>query len=620
MRRLARWTRLREKAWQARQDIIQARLSRREMFKLGLLTSAGTLAALSGLSDRASSDDTECEPGQSPPTHPFVEPLPIMPILPAIPQGSLDPAPTACPNNAINPATGLPFEGRGQFNGVLRPGTDCFQFFDRFPPQQFFRTRMRETRVRISPDLPLQTLWGFNLGGTDPAVVPGPTIVARYGVPNLVRRVNELPPEGQNGGFGIPSVTTHLHNMHSGSESDGGPCRYFERGQYFDYHRTMARAGFDSTHPPFGDVRETMNTLWYHDHRIENTAQNTYKGLAGIHLNFDELDTGQEFTGFRLPSFPEFDIPLVLMDKLIHPSTGLVCFDLFGFDGLLGDKFLVNGKIQPFFEVKKRRYRFRVLNTGPSRFYQLFLTDPRNPSTRIPFWVIANDGNLLPRPVQVESFTLGVAERFDILVDFARIPGNPRSLRLENRLVQDNGRGPKDELRAAGQGDQLMEFRIGDAVADGSVDPATGPHFYDLPDTTEPTRVTRTFRFERQNGQWAVNGRFANCNEIRFRVKRNTVERWRLVNESGGWQHPIHVHLEEFQILSVNGVAPAANSPERSRKDVMRLGFNQTIEVIYRFRDFRGDFPIHCHNVIHEDHAMMLLFAVDDEGDLKQTP
>src|SRR5262249_54452159 len=149
-----------------------------------------------------------------------------------------------------NPATGLPFEGRGQFNGVLRPGTDCFQFFDRFPPQQFFRTRMRETRARISPDLPLQTMWGFNLGGDDPAVVPGPTIVARYGVPNLVRRVNELPPEGQNGGFGIPSVTTHLHNMHSGAESDGGPCRYFERGQYFDYHRTMARAGFDSTHPP----------------------------------------------------------------------------------------------------------------------------------------------------------------------------------------------------------------------------------------------------------------------------------------------------------------------------------------------------------------------------------
>src|SRR5262249_37974361 len=139
----------------------------------------------------------------------------------------------------------------------------------------------------------------------------------------------------------------------------------------------------------------------------------------------------------------------------------------FNFDGILGDKFLVNGKVQPYLDVKKRRYRFRVLNVGPSRFYQLFLTDPRNPSTRLPFHQITNDGNLLPTPVQVESITLGVAERMDVIVDFAKLPGNPSLVRFENRLVQRDGRGPDDDLRAAGRGDQLLEFRVGEAVADG---------------------------------------------------------------------------------------------------------------------------------------------------------
>src|SRR6185503_17305761 len=183
----------------------------------------------------------------------------------------------------------------------------------RFAPQKFYLTRMKATSARVSPDLPLQTLWGFDLGDSGPAVSPGPTIVAHYGEPILIRRVNALPPAGQNGGFGIPSVTTHLHNFHSGSESDGGPCRYFERGQYFDYHCAMAAAGFDAGFGgsfPEGDVRESLSTLWYHDHRVDNTAQNVYKGLAGFFLAFNAFDTGDELTGFHLPSHPAFDVPL----------------------------------------------------------------------------------------------------------------------------------------------------------------------------------------------------------------------------------------------------------------------------------------------------------------------
>jgi FtsP/CotA-like multicopper oxidase with cupredoxin domain len=171
-------------------------------------------------------------------------------------------------------------------------------------------------------------------------------------------------------------------------------------------------------------------------------------------------------------------IPPVLPQRNVaelDPTTGLLAFDTFNTDGLLGDQFLVNGKIQPFFEVQKRRYRFRILDFGPSRFYQLYLTNPDNPNQSIPYWIIANDGNLLPRPIEVTNHRIGVAERFDCIIDFAKIAarfGNPSRIRLENRLVQDDGRGPSETITPPGQGNQLLELRpVGGAVVDNSFDP-----------------------------------------------------------------------------------------------------------------------------------------------------
>src|SRR5437867_8171043 len=92
------------KLWQTasrnRQEIIKAGLNRRELFKMGLLTSSGYLVAKSGLSAWASECDTgDCQLGCSPATTPFIDPLRIPPILPARPLTDLTPAPQECPNN-----------------------------------------------------------------------------------------------------------------------------------------------------------------------------------------------------------------------------------------------------------------------------------------------------------------------------------------------------------------------------------------------------------------------------------------------------------------------------------------------------------------------------------------
>ncbi len=353
----------RQTAARNRGELIAAGFKRRDLLKMGLLTSAGLLIPKKGLSAHpVTSAGMVFDDPQSPPTTPFVENMPRLQVL--APVASLTPAPTQAPNTGAG-------EGR----------TEPHQAFVQFPPQRYYEMSQQQGTVSMAPpgELPPQTIWGFN------GITPGPLIVERYGVLGspgngsiLVRQRNNLP--SNNGGFGFPSVTTHLHNGHTPLESDGFPCFFFAQNKFYDYHYPNVYAGVNSTHPGTGDIKEAMHTLWYHDHRIDHTAENTYKGLAGAYILFNEFDTGDENTGFRLPSFGDgqnpltsFDIYMVFNDKVFDEQTGLLRFDLFNTDGILGDKFLVNGKINPVLHVSPRRYRFRWLNTGPSRFYQLFV-------------------------------------------------------------------------------------------------------------------------------------------------------------------------------------------------------------------------------------------------------
>ena len=126
--------------------------------------------------------------------------------------------------------------------------------------------------------------------------------------------------------------------------------------------------------------------------------------------------------------------------------------------------------------------------------------------------------------------------------------------------------------------------------------------------------IVRTFKFDRLNGQWSINGQFMDCNQFRFTVQQNSSEQWLLTNLTGDWTHPVHIHLEEHQILSRNRVAPTVPA-DMGRKDVTQLHPNERVMLFFQFRDWVGKYPIHCHNVVHEDHAMMALWHVMAQGD-----
>ncbi len=511
---------------------------------------------------------------------PFVEPLPIPPVKQ--PQ-ALVPSPSA------SPVPGL------------EAGRLPHQAFAQFPPQVTYALFIKPARHRFHPHLPEQDIWGYD------GMLPGPTLVNWIGKPYLVRNYNELP---QNPvGFGSPEISTHLHGGHTPAESDGYAGDYFSRfktgptlpggpGLFYDYHYPAF--------PANGDPNNITNTLWYHDHREEFTAANVYKGLAGFALQFDELDSNNETdpnpAALRLPSgVGRYDIQLLLQDKKFDASGNLF-FDQFDPEGFVGDQFLVNGKVQPFFNVEARKYRFRLLNGNTTRFFEMYLADERDRDQAFTF--IASDGNLLPEPVVLTKIWLGMAERADVVIDFAKYVG--QTLYLVNRLKQDDPRGPdEDRLRP---GIRMLQFRVGGPPAQPDQSQVRKQLRPLAPINVGSAVQRRNFVFERGNGQWQINGKFFDPERVDAAPRQGVPEIWTFEAKGGGWNHPIHVHLDDFRILSINGRPPPREWA--GRKDVVSLKPNDVVRIFVTFTNYTGKYMMHCHNTIHEDHAMMIRYDV----------
>jgi FtsP/CotA-like multicopper oxidase with cupredoxin domain len=569
-------------------------VSRRELMKLGV--AAGGSALLSGANPRraGASREDPTPPPPSPATTPWVHWLPAPPVKQAL----------ASPDSL----TGGP------------PNPAEHQYYERFAPQKYYEMTVKAGPHTFHDDLDAlggpSTIWGYD------GIFPGPTFDARYGEPILLRIHNDLPTDyelAENPTFGINDVITHLHNHHTATESDGGPWDYYGPGHFHDHHYGMCKPGFTDPATPDGDPNESMGTHFYHAHRPDFTSAQVYKGQTGFFRAFDYLDTGNETTGLRLPS-GEFDVPLLFTDKRFD-ENGQLAFDPFELDGILGDKDVVNGVIQPKFKVQRRKYRFRMLVGGPARFYRFYLMKNGTFLTNNPFIQIANDGNLLGAPIRRSNLLMSPAERFDIVIDFKALTTMAGGeLFLYNRAEQLNGRQPSGNLLTPGQ--PVLKFIVepGD-VADPSRVPATLRPQVAVPVDLTGLR-TRTFDFHRGNGAWQINDEFFDHRRISASCERDSAEIWVLKNVDNSWQHPIHIHFEEFHILSRNGVAPPAW--ERGRKDVLILKA-ETVRIFMRFRDFPqkgfvhpdperqkyiGRYPMHCHNLTHEDHAMMLRWDI----------
>ena len=465
------------------------------------------------------------------------------------------------------------------------------------PGTDDYRLTVRAADVEILPGLPTR-IWGYD------GQFPGPTILARSGREVSVRVRNEL---------AVPTVT-HLHGGRTPAGHDGYPTDLIlPVGTDWAGQRLTGTASVGARNYRY-PLQQRASTLWYHDHTMDFTGPNVYRGLAGFFLVGDEQDDA-----LPLPR-GDRDLPLMVCDRAfaadgsfrypaVSPDQATPGVQAEYMGGVLGDVVLVNGAPWPWHEVDGARYRLRLLNASNARRFE-FALDPPPPSGS-PFVQIASDGGLLAAPVARDSVTLASAERAEVIVDFAGYPVGTE-VTLVNRL-------------GSGAAASVMRFVVARAAKDDSSVPGVLSVIEPLDRSQAVT--TRTFAFQLKRGPmtsgtgghaghqaaeiddqsliWMVNGEAFDPNRDLANPRLGDVEIWRLMTDL---HHPAHVHLAPFQVLR-RGFDPPGPG-DLGWKDTIDLLPGQTAEIIMRFDGYPGRYVFHCHNLEHEDMAMMANFSV----------
>lgn len=396
--------------------------------------------------------------------------------------------------------------------------------------------------------------------------LPGPTLLARRGQEARIRLLNGLPE---------PTIV-HWHGLLVPEEADGHPRYAIGPGETLDYAFPLVqRAG----------------TFWYHPHPHHLTAGQIQRGLAGFFLVADD-----EEDALGLPAAPR-EILLMLQDREGDPELAFQ-YAPSGADlhtGMLRDVPYGNGIRLPTLTVSGARYRFRVLNASQARVYRLALADGT------PLTVIGNDGGLLPAPAEVDSVFLGIGERVDLLVDFAGCTPGSRLMLVSLPFSLPSAPG---DATPQGAAMDLLELVRGPGPGE-SAPPLPGV-LSPVPSLGAPV-AERSFllRSTELGAMHQINGLSFDMDRVDERIPLGQVERWIFHNESA-LPHPVHLHGTQFQVESRAGGRGTLYPYEAGWKDTALVMPLETVAVLVRFDRYRGIFPLHCHNLQHEDSGMML--------------
>jgi FtsP/CotA-like multicopper oxidase with cupredoxin domain len=547
--------------------------------------------------------------------------------------------------------------------------------------------RIRAAAHRFHRDLPVSSIWGFE------GMIPGPTIEAERGQPIAVEWRNELEgafpvsvtvaprptdadgvpvqclpglsggrPDRHASGL-IGHTVVHLHGGLTPASYDGWAENLFAPGQPAVYHYPM-------------DQRAAL--LWYHDHVMGTTKFDVYAGLAGLWIVRDDRE---RYLG--LPEGPPFEVPLLIQDRnfdldeqgrltgrLVH-KTDMEVMEAFA------PFTVVNGKVWPVLDVQPATYRLRVLNGSNARTYRLVLVRGGAPELER-IGQIGTDHGLFRTPVALpaDGLVLASAERADLLVDFSDLaPGSELTV-LNTAAAPFDGSGfPATDAENAADLDgllpypQVLRFRVvGGVSSRRSIPRELATDF--VPPAAEALAGVRrraialverelegqpnmlTMRelavaADIEAGPWLSvtdGGETTRYHVVASHFEDATTffpmlgeyEVWQLINLTGD-THPIHLHLDPFQVLARRPIRyeipdggigdrdlvatvtverdpaddrdHAIDENERGLKDTVRVNPNEIVEIAVRFTTYSGRYMYHCHILEHEDRDMMRPFV-----------
>ena len=563
----------------------------------------------------------------------------------------------------------------------------------RVPPRRVIKTptrltvRLETATHRFHRDMPPSRVWAYD------GYLPGPTIEVDRGTPVEVQWENHLsgrlpviatrssthavdgiPVQCMPGrGDSVPDpsaaaisgyAVVHLHGAVTQATSDGWTENLMAPGQ-----QTL------DTYP--NDQRAAL--LWYHDHVMGITRYDVNAGLAGLWIIRDDRERELE-----LPEGPPYELPLVLADRNFDtaPDGSLNGVLLHKIDPDVMECFspftVVNGVIWPRVEVEPTTYRFRVLNASNARTYRLVLTREGRPNNER-ITQIGTDGGLLAAPVHLpaQGLVLASAERADILVDFSDLDVGTELTLFNNAAAPFDGAFADPSTAGTANLDgllpypEMLRFHVIDGHRGSRRPPAVLATDFQRPvpedlagcmvraialveqeSSHEGETSTLTMRElaeaapsdnpvitlveADQTTRWrTVATRFED--KTNFFPMLHQPEIWRLINLTPD-THPIHVHVESFQVLSrrpaavetpeggitdsdtratvrigqevQDGIPHALDANELGLKDTVRVNANEVVDILVRYDTFAGRYMYHCHILEHEDHDMMRPFVV----------
>jgi spore coat protein A, manganese oxidase len=468
----------------------------------------------------------------------------------------------------------------------------------------------------------------------------------------------------------VPFVT-HLHGAHVTEDSDGYPEAWYlppardiprgyaKVGSFYERFKAEAEHRSHVNWTPGSAVfdypdDQRATALWYHTHDLGLTRLNIYAGFVGMYLlrgGPSDLPPGV------LPGRP-YEIPLVVQDRSFNTDGSLFFPASRGFFGdvppggpfipktdvspmwnpeFFGNTMVVNGNTWPVLEVEPRRYRFRLLNACNARTVFLKVTTdplaPRPTKAALPIWVIGSDGGFVPAPVAVESIRLGVAERYDVIVDFTKVPPGT-ALYLVNEGPDEPFGEPGFEPADPGTTGQVMKFVVTRLRGPDRTVPPAQLHLPPVPRLGNASRTRQLSLNEldsttfdgapifSQLGLIAADGSPQPLPwhaDVTENPKLGATEIWELRNftEDG---HPIHVHQVQFEVLDRRPFGGPDNPTqigdpvppeafEHGPKDTLIAPPGMITRLKAHF-DIPGRFVWHCHIIDHEDNEMMRPYQV----------
>jgi len=459
-----------------------------------------------------------------------------------------------------------------------------------FPQPQLIRSDLGRVDVTLNVVQASNTVGKqrFNVA-TYNGNIPGPTLRARPGDRLEVLLTNQLSPNtdgvtDENLPHHPNTTNFHTHGMHvSPRTPQDNIFLEIEPGQSFQFGYRIP-----NNHPP--------GTYWYHPHVHGSAAVQVMGGMAGALIVEGDIDRVPEVAAAR-------DIVVVfsqLRTGLDGTMPSLSNEQAFIAATAPTITWAVNGVANPTLTARRGEVlRLRLINASSNTVVPVTLQGHQ----MLP---ISRDGNSLATLQAVDSILMAPGNRFDVLVQ----AGAPGSYQFTNQAFNQGGAPPLTEGEAL-----LFKLDVTESTAAPMQLPTvlTGVTFNPPVQDSEITgRRSLTFEERPANsvftlGEFLIDGRKFNPLRVDQTVQLNAVEEWTIFNTSTTY-HPFHIHINPFQIYSVNGERLTSTV----WADTVLLPPQGQVVIRSRFQDFTGPYVLHCHILLHECVGMMQVVNVVD--------